>query len=117
MVFLVACHKDDPPKAVVTVVNQDGAVVANAKVTVKVGYSDTDPKYANTYVDPNTGLREIVEYTSSSGTANFEFKRPAVLTAVAEYTTQVNGNTITLSGKGILVLDEGKTYEKIIKIE
>jgi len=113
----VSCQKDDPPKATVTVVDNTGAAVTSAKVTVKVGYSNTDPKYANTYVDPNTGLREIVEYTSSTGTASFDFVRPAVLTAYAEYTTEYNGNTIVYTGKGILVLDEGKTFEKTIIVE
>jgi hypothetical protein len=84
---------------------------------VKVGYSNTDPKYANTYVDPNTGLREMVDYTGSDGRVAFEFLRPAVLTAIAEYTTELNGNTIVQTGKGILVLDEGKTFEKTIIIE
>jgi len=114
---LYSCKKDNPPKAVVTVTDINGLVISGAKVTVKVGYSNTDPKYANTYVDPNTGLREIIEYTSSDGKASFDFLRPAVFTAYAEYTIIVSGNPVVSTGNGILVLDERVTFEKTIIIE
>lgn len=115
--LVLSCEKEVPPRALLTVVDEAGVPVNNAKVTVKVSFSENDPKYANTYIDPNELTRDVEQYTSSSGTVEFEFVNDAVFTALAEKEIIFEENTITYSGKATIILKSGEVFEKTIVIK
>lgn len=95
---LFSCHKVDPPKAVVTIVDTGGTRVPNVKVTV----------YANpngSYIDPQGEVLNEIQYTDGGGDASFTFKNKAILNVKAEqFNTQYHRE-----GKKLLILEEDKT--------
>jgi len=102
----ISCHKPGPTKAVVIVKDTSGIAIPSVKVTV----------YANpngSYIDPQNLTINDVQYTDGSGQVTFTFKNKAILNVKAEnFTTQFHRE-----GKGLLILEEGKTIEKTIQIK
>jgi hypothetical protein len=104
-----SCHKTDPTKAIVSVRDTANMPVAGVKVTV----------YANpngSYIDPQNLTLNDVQYTDGGGQVSFTFKNKAILNAKAE-TFFINSNNVDREGKGLLILEEGKTIEKTIQIK
>jgi hypothetical protein len=102
----ISCHKTDPPKAVITIVDTSGARIPGVKVTV----------YANpngSYIDPQAHTLNDIQTTGASGDVSFTFKNKAILNVKAEnFTTQFHRE-----GKGLLILEEDKTIYKTIEIK
>ncbi len=103
---LFSCHKVEPPKAVITIVDTGGVRVPNVKVTV----------YANpngSYIDPQGEVLNDVKYTDAGGDASFKFKNKAILNAKAEQFTTL----FHRDGKKLLILEEDKTVYITIMIK
>lgn len=104
--ILISCHKVDPPKAVITILDTGGSRVPNVKVTV----------YANpngSYIDPQGEVLNDIQYTDAGGDASFSFKNKAILNVKAEqFTTQFHRE-----GKKLLILEEDKTVYLTIIIK
>lgn len=105
-IILLSCHKPGDTKAVVIVKDTAEHVIANVKVTVEANPNGS-------YIDPQNGILNEVQYTDASGQVTFKFKNKAILNVKAEnYTAPYHRD-----GKGLLILEEGKTIEKIIHIK
>ena len=112
--ILISCHKENPPKAIITIVDTGGVRVPNVKVTV----------YANpngSYVDPQGGVLNEVLYTDGSGDASFSFKNKAILNVKALLRINIGTTQVPiwkdLEGKKLLILEEDKTVPLTIQIK
>jgi len=105
-IIFISCHKPGPTKAVISVRDTSGHAVSGVKVTV----------YANpngSYIDPQNRILNEVQNTDGNGQVTFTFKNKAILNVKAENFT----NTVHREGKGLLILEEGKTIEKTIYVK
>jgi hypothetical protein len=111
---LFSCHKAEPPKAVITIVDTGGVRIPNVKVTV----------YANpngSYIDPQGSVLNDIQYTDAGGDASFKFKNKAILNAKAWI--KLNFGTTQapiwkeLDGQKLLILEEDKTVYLTIMIK
>lgn len=106
---LLSCHKPSPPKAIVTVIDTGGVRLSNVKVTVYA-------KPNGSYIDPESGTVNVIQYTDAGGDANFTFKNKAILTAKAELFIG-NSTVPSKSGEKIIKLDEDHTESITIEIK
>jgi hypothetical protein len=126
--FVSSCKKDKAPKAVVTVVNTAGDVVAGA--TVKI-YSD--PRYYNEivvngtdtsymydpvgYYDPDLHELYDIQTTNSAGQTEHEFKYESIYNVEVKFPYKVSTHVWdTLRGEGALILKLNETYQETITI-
>jgi len=102
-----SCQKDTDCKAVVTCVDSLGSPVNNADVLLYALVKSPDGKTTYTADVKAQGA------TGGDGTVNFTFKLPAIYdikaTAIA--------STKTITGIGIIKLEEGKTTEKTVTLK
>lgn len=107
LLILVSCQKQTDCKTTIRCVDSTGAPVANAKISlyapVKAGGT------AATY----TADVKADGSTDNGGEARFTFKLPAIFDVKAT----VAQGTKTLSGTGIVKLEEGKGTEKVITVK
>ena len=101
----VGCDKNTDCKATITVLDSTGTIVSNANVKL----------YAN--VKNNAGATFVADVkadgvTDDGGAVKFTFKLPAIFDIKS---TKVVG-TRTLTGTGIIKLEEGKGTEKEVTI-
>jgi stress response protein SCP2 len=103
----VSCEKETDCKAVVTCVDSVGTPVNNADVILYALVKSPDGK--TTY----TADVKAQGFTEGDGTVNFTFKLPAIYDIKATATVA----TRTLTGIGIIKLEEGKTIEKTVTMK
>lgn len=102
-----ACKKDTDCKAVVKCVDSVGNAVNNANVLLYAVVKSPDGKTSYTADVTANGN------TDSGGEARFTFKLPAIYDIKA--TLAVGSRT--LSGVGIIKLEEGKTTDKTVTMK
>ncbi len=102
-----SCEKDTECKAVVTCVDSVGTPVNNADVLLYAQVKSPDGKTTYTADVKAQGT------TGGDGTVNFTFKLPAIYDIKA---TSVAA-TRTITGIGIIKLEEGKTVEKTVTMK
>jgi len=95
-----SCTTPEPPKAVVTVLNEAGFPVHLAQVRV--------------FSRPNGSIVEQIKVSDTNGQTFFEFKHNAILDVEVEYVS--NDFSYTQTGTGIVIVEEDKTYEEIVTI-
>lgn len=110
LVNLNSCKKPEPPKAIVTVTDQNKNAIEGAFVKV---YPDVSSPTNEDVNDSTT--------TDASGKAKFEFKYEGILSvearATKHSTTTLGADTIiTYYGHSILILENDKTYEETVII-
>jgi len=102
-----SCQKDTDCKATVKCVDSLDAPVAGADVFLYAGVESPDGK--TTY----TGDVTASGTTAGDGTVQFVFKLPAIFDIRA---TKIIG-TNTITGVGIIKLEEGKTVDKTVTLK
>jgi hypothetical protein len=103
----ISCQKETDCKAVVTCIDSTGAPVNGADVLLYALVKSPDGKTTYTADVKAQGV------TEGDGTVNFTFKLPAIYDIKA--TSIVDTRTIT--GIGIIKLEEGKTVEKTVTLK
>ncbi|MDD2635149.1 MAG: hypothetical protein PHW82_06580 [Bacteroidales bacterium] len=108
-----SCKPEDPPKAVVIVVDEDSNPVEEAVVVVRAAPSDS----AHTIVYLLNEAKAVADtqYTDSEGKVYYDFKYESI------YKVEVTKgsdryNPFTRRGIGILILENDKTCETTIEI-
>jgi len=113
MIFTNSCKQPDPPKATVTVVDENGRIVEEATVIIKSFNSNE----ANTviYFEDRTKNIADTQYTNLEGKINYNFKYKAIysIEAIKTYRT----NPYRKAGTGVLMLEEDKTTETTVMIK
>ncbi len=103
----VGCDKNTDCKATIVVLDSTGAFVGNANVKLFANVKAGNPPNNNYVADVKAD-----GVTDESGSVKFTFKLPAIFDIKA---TKVVG-TRTLTGTGIIKLEEGKGTEKEVTI-
>ncbi len=117
------CNKEDPPKATVTVLDENNNPLAGAQVKV---YSD--PTYyihsadyqPVGYYNPDEKQLYDIQYTDGSGQTRHSFKYESIYSVKVTYIKSIahpgthNADTTFLYGQGALVLKNNKTYSETI---
>ena len=105
-----SCIKNTDSKATISVVDSSGIFVGNA--TVKL--------FANVKTATNGTVVADVKAngtTDDGGSVKFTFKLPAIMDITASKVVKTkSGATLTLTGTGIIKLEEGKGTEKTVTI-
>jgi len=118
------CNKENPPKAIVTVVDQEGHYLPGA--TVKV-YSD--PTYYNNgqgypsvgYYNPDEKTLYDIQVTDDAGQTYHSFKYESIYSVKVTYIKQIihpgpHADTIFWYGEGALILKVDKTYPETVTV-
>jgi hypothetical protein len=109
--ILFSCKEPEPPKAKITVVDQDGQLVDEAMVVIKAPDSDN----ASTRVYLSSGIKEIADTSfTEDGVVRKEFLYESIYRV--EVTKYGDNNTPTRRGIGVLILENDETYEETITI-
>ncbi|MBT3207173.1 MAG: hypothetical protein HN704_13485 [Bacteroidetes bacterium] len=95
-----SCVEPEPPKATITVVNEAGFPVHLAQVRV--------------FSSPNGSIVEQIARTDPNGQTFHTFKYEAILDVEVEYVS--SDFSYTLTGSGVVILEEDKTYEETVTI-
>lgn len=104
-----SCKRPKPPKATVTVVDEENVPVENAEVVV-IGAEN------NSYVYLSSGKKPAdTAITSAAGQVSYEFKYEAIYT-VKVLKKKDRVIPFDRTGSGVLILKEDKTYDEKIKI-
>ncbi|MDD2387147.1 MAG: hypothetical protein PHP52_10245 [Bacteroidales bacterium] len=113
VVFNYSCRPEDPPKAVVTVIDEDNKPVEKAQVVVRAANSET----AHTIVYLLNEAKAVADtqYTDKEGKVFYDFKYESI------YKVEVTKGTdkthaFVRRGVGVLILENDKTYETKIEI-
>jgi len=108
-----SCKPETPPKAVVTVVDEDGVAIEEATVIVKAANSDS----AHTVVYLLNEAKAVADtsWTNEEGKVFYDFKYEAI------YKVEVTVNAdrehpFARRGIGILILENDKTIESKIEV-
>jgi hypothetical protein len=112
VVFNYSCKPEDPPKAVVLVLDEEGQPVEEAKVIIRAPNSDN----SHTIVYLLNEERPVADtqMTNSEGKVYYDFKYEAIYKV--EVTKSADNNNPTRRGIGILILENNKTVESRIEI-
>ena len=118
------CNKEVPPKAVVTVVDEHGNLLAGAKVKV---YSD--PTYYNNgagypsvgYYNPDEKTLYDVQISDASGQTSHSFKYESIYSVKVVYIKSIlhpgpHADTTFWEGGGALILKVNKTYQETVTV-
>lgn len=116
------CNKENPPKATVTAIDEQGHPLVGAKVKV---YSD--PTYYNNgagypsvgYYNPDEKTLYDVQYTDGNGQSTHSFKYESIYSVKVIYIKSIyhpgpHADTTFLYGDGALILKADKTYQETI---
>jgi hypothetical protein len=118
------CNKENPPKATVTVIDEQGHPLVGAKVKV---YSD--PTYYNNnngnyqsvgYYNPDEHTLYDIQYTDGNGQTTHSFKYESIYSVKVIYIKNIlhpgtiHADTTFLYGDGALILKVDKTYQETI---
>jgi hypothetical protein len=112
IVFVNSCKDPVPPKAKITIIDQEGEPVDKAMVIIRAADSDS----SHTVVYLASGPKKIADttYTEKDGVIYKEFMYEAIYRV--EVTKFGDNNTPLRRGIGVLVLENDKTYEETITI-
>ncbi len=113
VVFNYSCKPEDPPKAVVTVLDENNEPVEEAIVVVRAAPSDS----AHTIVYLLNEAKAVADtqWTDSEGKVYYDFKYESIYKV--EVTKGVDRqHPFTRRGIGILILENNKTYETTIEV-
>ena len=116
------CNKENPPKAIVTVVDKNGNVIPGA--TVKV-YSD--PTYYNNgqgykpvgYYNPDENTLYDIKTTDAAGQTFHSFKYESIYSVKVTILKKIGNHsydTLRYNGEGALILKNDKTYPETVTI-
>jgi len=116
------CNKENPPKAIVTVVDQEGHYLPGA--TVKV-YSD--PTYYNNgqgypsvgYYNPDEKTLYDIQVTDDAGQTYHSFKYESIYSVKVTILKKIGNHsydTLRYNGEGALILKNDKTYPETVTI-
>lgn len=104
-----SCKLPDPPKAVVTVTDEDGVALRDALVVLDCTPAQNS---ANTQICVE-GLKQE-DNSDKNGQVQFDTKLPAVLKAQATYVRGSGYSTDTLRGDAYIEFKEGEVTEQTI---
>jgi hypothetical protein len=105
--MLPSCQKDTDCKAVVTCLDSIGRPVGNASVLLYAPVKSADGKTTYTADITASGT------TDNDGTARFTFRLPAIYDVKGTATLAAK----TITGTGVVKLEEGQTVEKTITLK
>ncbi len=108
-----SCSQPSNPKAVVTVVGENGQAIEEARVVVRAPISDS----ASTMIyleDTNKPVADT-SYTDRNGQVFYSFKYEAIY-RVEVTVWGTHANPLTRRGLGVLILENDKTYETSITV-
>jgi len=121
LIFGVKCKKEEPPKAIVLVVDTLNKPIAGATVRVyadpkKYKGPDSSIVYPTVgYFDPDKKILFDQKKTDNEGKTYHEFKYEAIFYVYAYYPKKIATNKYdTLKGYGALILKANETYEEKI---
>lgn len=115
VVFAISsCSQPGNPKAVVTVLGENGQPIENAQVIVKAPIQDATISTMVYLKDQDKALADTSQ-TDRNGQVFYTFKYEAI------YRVEVtigpsHGNPFSRRGIGVLILENGKTYETTITV-
>lgn len=108
-----SCEEPEPPRAIVTVLDENGDPVEGAMVIVKAADSDS----SHTVVYLANGPKAIADtsWTNDNGKVSYEFRYASI------YKVEVTKGTdrdhpFVRRGLGVLILEEDKTFEEEITV-
>ncbi len=112
------CNKEDPPKATVTVVDEQGHPLAGVEVKVYSDptlYSTSYPSVG--YYDPDERKLYDVKKTDAQGQTHHDFKYESIYSVKATYIKSIyhpgpHADTTFWYGYGALILKNDETYEE-----
>ncbi|MGM0648997.1 MAG: hypothetical protein ACQES1_00680 [Bacteroidota bacterium] len=109
---LFACPKTEPPKAIISVYDQDGEPVEEAMVVIKA----TDSDSTSTRIYLSSGVKEIADtsYTDNEGKVRKIFLYESIYRV--EVTKHGGYDNPTRRGIGVLILEQDEIYEEDITI-
>ncbi len=118
------CNKETPPKATVTVIDQEGHSISGASVKV---YSD--PTYYNNgqgyqnvgFYNPDEKTLTDVQISDGAGQTHHSFKYESIYSVKVTYIKSITGHgqnadTVFWYGDGALILKVNKDYPETITI-
>ncbi len=109
--IVFSCKEPEPPKAKITVLDQDGQLVDEAMVVIKAPDSDN----SSTRVYLSSGIKEIADTSfTEDGIVRKEFLYESIYRV--EVTKAGDNNVPTRRGIGVLILENDETYEETITI-
>lgn len=108
-----SCKPEDPPKAVVYVVDEDNQPVEKAMVIVKAANSDS--AHTVVYLLNETKAVADTQYTDDEGKVNYDFKYEAIY-KVEVTVGKDREHPFARRGVGILILENEKTVESKIEV-
>ncbi len=111
VIFSSSCRQEDPPRAVVNIVDESDKPVSGAMVIVKA--VNADSLQTAIYLQDGMKLVADTQYTSTDGKIEYDFKYESIYKVEV---TKTSNYSPTKRGVGILVLENGKTYETTIEL-
>ncbi|HBX53156.1 MAG: hypothetical protein A2275_02705 [Bacteroidetes bacterium RIFOXYA12_FULL_35_11] len=105
---LFSCKRPAPPKAVVTVVDEENLPVEGATVIVRADSGRV------IYLKSGMVLQDTAK-TDANGQISYEFMYEAIYNVKATKLKTSNAG-VDRSGTGVLILKEDETYEEKVKI-
>ncbi|MFP4663797.1 MAG: hypothetical protein ACLFM1_05170 [Bacteroidales bacterium] len=109
--LVFSCKDPEPPKAKITVIDQNDELVDEAMVVIKAADSDD----TSTRIYLASGIKEIADTSyTEDGVVRKEFLYESIYRV--EVTKRGDNNTPTRRGIGVLILENDKTYEETITI-
>ncbi len=108
-----SCSPEEAPKAVVTVVGEDGEPIEEARVIVRAANSDSE--HTMVYLLNETKPVADTQWTNSEGKVLYDFKYEAIYKVEVTVTAD-NHNPFTRRGIGILILENDKIVETTIEV-
>lgn len=112
VVFNYSCRAEDPPKAVVQVLDEEGQPVEDARVVIRAPNSDNS--HTIVYLLNEDKPVADTQMTDSQGKVYYDFKYEAIYKV--EVTKSADNHNATRRGIGILILENNKTVESTIEI-
>ncbi len=108
-----SCKPEDPPKAVVLVVDENNTPVEEAMVIVKAANSDSS--HTVVYLLNENKPVADTQWTDSEGKVAYDFKYESILKVEVTKGTD-RTHPFVRRGVGILILENDKTIESKIEI-
>ena len=105
---LFSCKRPAPPKAVITVVDENNVPVEGATVIVRADNGRV------IYLKNGMVLQDTAK-TDANGQVSYEFMYEAIYNVKATKLKTSNAG-VDRSGTGVLILKEDETYEEKVKI-
>jgi hypothetical protein len=112
-VYLNSCRQPNPPKAIVTIVDEKGEAVEDAWVIIKSFNADDEQTVI--YLEDRTSYVADSQKTNYEGKVHYDFKYKAIYNVEAIKTFRQAPYRKT--GEGVLMLEEDKNLEITVMIK